>query len=316
MSITAFALCTLAFAQQGAEPIATINGETITPQNYYRRMEYLPGLGRMSVTGQFVEVMPAISTLDAMVTETLVLQIAKSKGLIPSDSEIDKEIAYRVRSNSNLVKEWQATGRTMAELRHQIKVDRAQFKIQTEGIFVTDDDIKTNYDAAKATRFTVPERVKLRVITVRDEDSKSKVDAGIKAGQSFGLLASQYSTDVSKASNGEFGVVPIELLGDQVKTAVKALKPNERTDWLSFDGVFAKFELVQNLPQSLVPLDESVKEDLRREIMFRKGSTKVDLNKMIREARQKAAIKISSPDIDRLYKQFVDLEKQNKANGG
>ena len=154
------------------------------------------------------------------------------------------------------------------------------------------------------------------MITVRDEDSKSKVDAGIKAGQSFGLLASQYSTDVSKASNGEFGVVPIELLGDQVKTAVKALKPNERTDWLSFDGVFAKFELVQNLPQSLVPLDESVKEDLRREIMFRKGSTKVDLNKMIREARQKAAIKISSPDIDRLYKQFVDLEKQNKANGG
>lgn len=315
MSITAIALYTLAIASQGTEPVATINGEAISAQNYYRRMEYLPGLGRMTGTGQFVEIMPAIATLDTMVTEMLILQAAKNRNLTPTEAEIDNEISYRLKNNPNLTKDWTATGRTMAELRHVIKVDRAQFKLQTEGVVVTETDVQTNYDAAKASRFTVPPRVKLRVITVRDEATRNKVDEGIRAGKKFDDLATQYSSDATKTVGGDFGVVPIDLLGDQVKAAIKSLKKGERTGWLKSDAVFAKFQVEEILPQYVMPLDASIKEDLRREIMLRKGQPKNDVAKIIRDARRNATIKITSPEIDKAYRQFVDLEKQAKPGG-
>ncbi len=311
----AFAICSLALSRQGTDAVATVNGEVITSQYYYRRMEYLPGLGRTSITGQFVEVMPAIATLDALVTESIILQLAKEKKLTPTEAEIDHEVQYRTRNNPNFVTEWMATGRTMPELRHQLMVDRAQFKLQTDGVVITDTQIQNNYEAAKSTRFTVPQRVKLRVITVRDDDSKAKVDADLKAGKSFASVASQYSTDSSKTQGGDFGVVPIDLLGEQVKTAIGNLKKGQMTDWMKSDNVFAKFLLEDSLPQSIVPLDDSVREDLRREMMLRAG-LKNDLPKMIKQARQNANIKITSPQIEKLYKQFLGLEKNIPQNGG
>ncbi|MBS1702134.1 MAG: peptidyl-prolyl cis-trans isomerase [Armatimonadetes bacterium] len=315
MSITAFALCSFALAAQGAEPVATINGEAISSQYYYRRMEFLPGLGRMSVSGQFVEVMPAIATLDTLVTETLILQLAKSKNLTPTETEIDAEISYRLRNNPNFVKDWQSTGRTMPELRQQIKVERAHFKLQTDGIVVTDAEIQKNYEAAKSSRYTVPARVKLRVITVRDEATKKRVDDGLQSGKSFEDMAKQYSSDASKTIGGDFGVVPIDLLGDQVKNAIKPLKKGDRTSWLSSDNVFAKFQVEELLPEAIVPLDASVKEDLRREMMLRAGAQKNDIAKLIQDARQKANISIKSPEIAKAYKDFISLEKPSKSGG-
>jgi hypothetical protein len=171
------------------ETVATINGEVLSSQSYHRRMEYLPGLGRRTNTGQFIEILPAIATLDTIVTETLLLQIAKSKGLVPSETEIDQEISYRIRKDPTYVESWQSIGRTMPELRQKIKVERAQFKLQTDGIVVTESDIQNNYDAAKASRFTIPPRVKLRVIIVHDQDAMTKVDDGIKSGKTFNALA-------------------------------------------------------------------------------------------------------------------------------
>jgi parvulin-like peptidyl-prolyl isomerase len=318
MSITAIALCTLGLVYtQGPQSVATVNGEILMSQTYYRRMEYLPGLGRKTNTGQFVEIMPAIATLDTLVTEMLLVQIARAKGLLPTEAETDQEIAYRVRKNPTYITDWQAVGRTMPELRHMIKVEKAQFKIQTDGIVVTETDIQKNYDQAKSTRFTTPARYKLRVITANDEDTKSKVDDGIRAGKSFGDLASQYSTDASKNYGGDFGTVPLEILGEQVKAAIKPLKKGERTGWLSADKIYAKFQVDEILPAEILPLDAGVKEDLRREMMLAKsaGVPGNDVLRMLRDARQRANIAITSPEIDKAYKQFLDLEKKSTSGG-
>ena len=307
MSTTAIALCTLGLVKlQGSQTVATVNGEILMAQTYYRRMEYLPGLGRKTNTGQFVEIMPAIATLDTLVTEMLLVQIARARGLMPTEAETDQEIAYRVRRNP-----------TMPELRHMIKVERAQFKLQTDGIVVTETDIQKNYDQAKATRFTTPTLYKLRVITATDEDTKSKVDDGIKAGKPFGDLAKDYSTDASKTFGGDFGTVPLGILGDQVKAAIVPLKKGERTGWLSADKVYAKFQIDDIFPAVVAPLDANVKEDLRREMMLAKGVgvPANNIMKMLRDARQKANISVTSPDVDKAYKQFLELEKKSTSGG-
>lgn len=315
MASIAALLFAAAIAQE-VPPVVVINGESVLTSDYYRRMEFLPGLGTISKTGQFVEISPAMATLDTMITEKLLLQIAKSKNMVPTEAEVDKEIAYRLKGNPQMVEKWTAYGRSLPELRSIIKAEYAQFKLQTEGILVTENDVQSLYEASKATRYTIPARVKLRVITVRDASTKKKVDDELKAGKTFIFCASQYSTDASSKIGGDFGTVPLDVLSEDVKTALGALKKGEMSAWLGADTVFARFFVEDKMPEAVTPLNDLMREDLRRELMLRKGAAKNDIGKMIRDARQKAAIKFSSPELDKNYQKFIEAEKQVKENGG
>jgi parvulin-like peptidyl-prolyl isomerase len=278
-------------------------------------MEYLPGIGRPHRSGSFVEIFPGIATLDALITERLLLQIAKIKNLLPSENEIDSEIKYRLANDASLVQRWKTTGRTDAEYRRVVTVEVAQYKLQTQGIIVEDQAIKDLYDLSKADRYTMPKRYVLRVITVKAEADQKKVDAELKAGKSFAAVATIHSSDDTKSNGGKFGEVPLSMLSAPLQQALTKLKKGERTGWLASDkGAFAKFSVDDVLPEIVTPLDAQLKESLRREIALRRGSTKNDISKMIREARSKAEIKITSPEFDQAYKQMIS-NSENKVGG-
>src|SRR5438309_1536369 len=78
--------------------VATVNGEPIKGEEYYRRMEYLPGVGRFS-GDHFAEFPPGFMTLDQLITEKLVMQLAKQKGVAPAAPEIQEELRYRLEEN-------------------------------------------------------------------------------------------------------------------------------------------------------------------------------------------------------------------------
>jgi parvulin-like peptidyl-prolyl isomerase len=306
-------LTSLVFAQE-SKPVLSVNGEEIGTQEYLRRMEYLPGLGKSNVKGELVEILPGIATIDALVTEKLILQAAKAKNVFPTDAEVDAEIQFRLKKNPNTLLIWKATGRTEAEYRKLTQVEVAQYKLQTMGVTVTDKDIKELYELSKESRYTISKRYKLRVISVRSEAEKAKVEEGLKSGKSFAALAALHSTDPSSKEGGLFGVVPVEVLSDSVKLQVSKLKAGERTPWIAGgDGVQATFLAEEITPESIIPLNDAIKEDIRRELALRRGGFKNDINKLIKEMRSKADIKITSPEFDKAYKQMIGLA--NKVNG-
>ncbi|MEI7577995.1 MAG: peptidyl-prolyl cis-trans isomerase [Armatimonadota bacterium] len=307
LAATLFAT-TLGHAQ--SETMIEINGEKVSRSEYVRRMEYLPGIGKATRDGNFVEVFPGLAAVDFIINERLTLQLAKERGVEPTPAEVDAELAMIQRREPGLLERFMSTGRTKDEYRAVVKFNLAQFRLQTEGVLVTDTEVKNLYDLAKDVRFTRPPMVRLRVIAVNTEAESKEVDAELKAGKTFAATATLFSKDVSSRAGGMYGDIPLEQLSANVKDAVTKLKKGDMTAWLkSSDTLLAKFFVEEVFARTTRPLDADLKEDLRRELLVRKGTGKNDVSKLLKEARQKADIKIASPEFEKAYKDSI-LDKK------
>ncbi|MDH4389556.1 MAG: peptidyl-prolyl cis-trans isomerase [Fimbriimonas sp.] len=299
-----------AFARAQSDTMIEINGEKVSRADYVRRMEYLPGIGKASRDGNFIEVFPGLATVDFIINERLTLQIAKERGVEPTPAEIDAELAMIQRREPGLLDRFTSTGRTKEEYRSVVRLNLANFKLQTEGVLVTDTEIKNLYDLAKDVRFTRPPMVRLRVIAVNAESESKEVDAELKAGKTFAATAALLSKDVTSRVGGMYGDIPLDQLSSNVKDAVTKLKKGDTTAWLkSSDTLLVKFFVEEVFARVTRPLDADLKEDLRRELLVRKGSAKNDVSKLLKEARQKADIKIASPEFEKAYKESI-LDKK------
>lgn len=302
-------LATVSFAQvDPARIVATVNGEEIKGGEYYRRMEYLPGVAK-PMGRSYAEFPPGFLTIEQLVTERLVFQLAKQKGALPTDLEVDAELKTRQEDNPQYLEQWTANGRTLDELKYQIRYELTQFKIQTFGVTITNQEIDNHYKSAIA-QYTLPKRAKLRVIVVQSEGDRDTVDAALKSGKAFAEVAKQYSKDVSRTQGGEYGTVPYGYLNTQVKTAVEAIKIGQTTGWLttSNDGknTFLKFLLEDVVPESKLPLDAKLRRNIRRTLMLNIGQNKNDIQKEMVAIRQQAKIDIKDPAFADAYRKFIE----------
>mgnify|MGYP002336492726 CR=1 FL=1 len=124
-----------------ARVVATVNGEAIKGSEYYRRMEFLPNVGKM-IGGSFATAPPGFLTLDQLINEKLLLQLARDKGVMPSDAEVSAQIKLMMDANPKAAEQLALNGMTQADLEYQVRLDLAQFKLQTRGITVTDQEVE------------------------------------------------------------------------------------------------------------------------------------------------------------------------------
>ncbi len=300
--LSALSLATSGFAFQ-ADPMMTINGESISKTEYYRRMEYLPGIGK-KMGQDFVVFPPGLWTIEQIVTERLLLQLAKSKGLLPTDTEVDAEIKERSATDPNFTKEWLTSGRTEGELKYQVRFELAQFKVLTEGVNVADQQIEAYYKD-NISNFTTPRRARLRVIVVSDDATVDAVNKDLAAGKAFADVATDRSVDVSHVKGGEFGVVPVASLSKEVQDAINAIKPGQVTPWIKAPNQNIRFLLEEILPETVAPLDANMKKQLKKQVMMDRGYVKNDLRKEMRDMRLKAKIDITSKPFADTYKEFI-----------
>lgn len=289
--------------------IVTINGEVVKGSEYFRRMEMLPNVSRR-LGNNTLNYPPGFLTIELLITEKLVFQLAKQKGVMPSDAEVQAELNSILTDNKAFLNEAMLAGQTQADVEHQIRYQLAQFKIATFGINLTDQEIDAFY-RENPQIFTIPKRAKLSVIAVTDEATKSKVDGELQAGKDFGEVASKYSEDVSKAANGDFGTVPIANLPEAARNAINATKIGQVTAWVVSQGspTQVKFKLHDVLPEEKTPLDAKVRRQIRRQLMLQRGSQKNDVAKEMADMRAKANIDIANKAFADMYKKFLEESK-------
>ena len=302
-------LTALSFAQVDPQrTVATINGDEIKGNEYYRRMEYLPGVGKP--TGRsFSEFPPGFLTLEQLITERLVFQLAKQKGVTPTDLEVDAELKARQVETPDLLATWQASGRSPEELKYQIRYELAQFKIQTFGVTITNQEVDQHYQK-NIDQFTLPKRAQLRVIVVQSEADRDAVDLALKSGKKFADVATQYSKDVSRAAGGEYGTVPFAFLNTAVRDAVTTTKIGQTTSWITTntDGkpTYLKFLLEDVIAEQKMTLDDKLRRNIRRRLLLDKGAVKNDIQKEMIAVRQKAKIDIKQPEFADAYRKFIE----------
>jgi hypothetical protein len=300
--------------------VATVNGEQIKGAEYYRRMEYLPGVGKI-VGRAFANFPPGFLTLEQLITEKLLMQLAKEKNAIPTDAEIDEEMKFALEVDPEVVKDWIATGQSEAEFRAQTRFNLAQFKMLTAGVNVTDSEVDKFYKD-NIVMFTNPKVVTLRVIAVQNDDQARAVDQDLAAGKAFADVAKARSLHPSNIKGGDLGKMSV---ADMTETALKAIE-NVRvggiTDWMISPGTRAKFQLVAVDPPVAKPLDSTLRKKIRRELLNTKGNIRngqTVVNDM-RAARQKAKVEITQKEFAEAYaafmRSFTGSSGTNSAGGG
>jgi foldase protein PrsA len=294
----------LGFAQVDPNRVvATVNGDEIKGAEYYRRMEFLPGVLRKFGN---IEAMypPGFLTLEQLITERLVLQLAKEKGVFPTAPEIDQEIRFRMEAFPRLLEDLAERGRTEADLRQDVLLDLAQFKLQTFGVNVTDQDVENVYKS-RPQDFTTPKRFKLRVIVVKTEADAAKVDEALKT-KPFAQVARELSAEVSRFVDGEFGTLPVNAIPGPVREALEKIRVGQTTEWLMGEQQRSKFLLEEVIPEQLQPLTPALRREIRRREMLQRGSVRNNVQAEMRQIRSRARIDIREKVFADAYKDFIE----------
>ena len=319
LTFVVWAACVFATAQVDVNRVVmTVNGEEVKGADYYRRMEFLPGVGKRMGAG-FTEVPPGLLTIDQMVTDMLILQLAKEKGVYPSDLEVTSEMADRNRDNPDLLEIWKSSGRTEEELKNTIRIEMAQFKIVTFGITVTDQEIDRIYKE-RASEFLIPKQYKLSVVVVVSDADKAAVEEDLKAGKPFAEVAKARSQDVSKVSGGQYGTVPETALGTEIRTALSKTKIGETTPWLNTSAndapAFVKFRVDDVTAEKKEELTPQLRKRIRRNRMLDLGRVKNEIGKEMGAMRRKAKIDIKQPELAKAYQKLIEAYLSQPSTGG
>jgi foldase protein PrsA len=172
--------------------VATVNGQPISQSAFNSRLAASPA-GR--------------SILQQMVQETLIEQYAKNNNIAVSDADVDQR-ENQIKANfpngswDEMLKSRNLTETDVrSALREQLILDKALSREVT----ISPAAIKREFEKDHA-MYDKPEQVTARHILVPNLALAQKVEADLKAGQSFATLAKQYSTDPgSKDKGGELG---------------------------------------------------------------------------------------------------------------
>lgn len=297
------ALAASAFAQPAPDKtMVVVNGDKITGANYVKRMEVLPGVG-MLINGRFLEGTPGYLTLQQMINETLMIQLAKDKGVAPTEAQITQEIQDRLKDNPEFAKIFEQMGLTQADLRYDILVQMSEFNLMTMGINIADAQVTRYYEDQKKD-FTLPKRYRLRVIAVSSADAKKAVDADIAAGKAFAEIAKERSEDITtKYDGGLMGDIAEEALNANLKPLVIAMKPGQSTAWLKGSaGPEVKVFLESVQESRVLPLDDKLKRQIRRKLMMERGSVRNNVPQWMEEKRKAAKMEFQGTPFDEQLK--------------
>jgi len=192
--------------------VVAVNGAPISRQHLMRRME------TWNVEGATVGDRAILS----LVNDELWLQFAASRGVAPTNEEVELEFA-EARQAPDFSAKLARSRKTLNEVRRAIRVALAQYKVLTRGVKATEADARRFYQANinpanPRARWVTPETIRISAVFTRDRAQADRARALLDTGAPFSEVVERYSVDeASRATGGQ--------LPDVVRGRVKARIP-------------------------------------------------------------------------------------------
>ncbi|MBQ6776156.1 MAG: peptidylprolyl isomerase [Synergistaceae bacterium] len=152
---------------------------------------------------------------------------------------------------------------------------------------ITDEEAKKFYDE-NTKLFTQPERVRASHILVSDDESLAKVQAELKAGKSFDVVAKEFSTDPGSAANGgDLGEFPKGVMVPEFEKAAFDLKePGDVSEPVKSQFGWHIIKLGEHIPESAMPFEQ----------------VKAHIVEELREQKTQEALQEKSKELESKYK--------------
>jgi parvulin-like peptidyl-prolyl isomerase len=304
------------------DAVAVVNGEPITFKDYVAHMELKPEVRVVTQNGPAVlpvEGTIGFQALRDLISQQLTIQLAKDKGIYPTNQQIEQEIEFQKKLNKNFLVQLSSRGMTVDMIRRSLAIDLINEQLLTKGITVTKADVE-EYIKKNPDEFMEPERVELYWVLVRNSKMKEAVDRDLASGVGFSQVALRYSdAPNAREANGRLvdertGQAPrMDALPGPVQELIKRMKPGDISDWVRFLDAHAKFFVERKIPARQVTMDDTKKEFLRRLLAKKKGSEGRDVNKEILDKLNNSKVTIVKSQFKKPWEQALEQFKKESS---
>jgi foldase protein PrsA len=304
----------LGLAGCGSKPVASVNGDGLSEQEFLRRVEHARP-DRLSPQQGSV----GKQVLMGWIMTAMLAQEARRLKVYPTDKEVDARIATLEKSASQaggLDAALLQQGMTREAFRQDVLDQLVQENVVFHGIAVSDDEVRKFYEAQKP-QMTQPEQVRISQITVDSEDAMKQAQQELASPTAqFALVATSRSKD-EFAQQG--GVVPTALprqvpaglpVSQQAVDAAFKLKEGEISKPVKVGSTWVFVKLEQKIAEK-APTFEEVSEQIRMELKrqkIRNSPNASEMQKRIQEMSRTAKIEINRPEYANI-KQMIASEQ-------
>jgi foldase protein PrsA len=315
----------LAVAGCGGKKVGEVNDTAISQAEYYKTLERMAvpltqgeNPVRDPATGRILREQAGYLALRMLVDRRIILQMAEKEKVMPTEEEIRQELE-RQKKLPGFNERLKTLGYTQDDLKEDIKVELAAFKLITKGITVSDDEVKKAYQQ-NIQQFTVPAQVQVALILLDNRKTLDEVQAMLKKGTDFHVVAVQKSLKLPnmpqsggvwmRETDETFKQFP-QLWQTLQKTPVGSVTPPQPLKVPSAQGKLVNgwvlFKVLDKKDRQVRPLDE-VKEDLRRLLM--QAKSKRNLGRELMQMRAQAKVSFEIPRYNRRWQEEMKQLQQ------
>jgi hypothetical protein len=302
----------------GGEVMATVNGETISKDEYISHLERKVQVLVQSQQGpaQVPVAQPLnFQALNDLVNQKLLLQMAKKENVLPTDADVNDEMKFQTSKRADFVAALTAQGLTLTDIKDELLISLARHNLLSKGIKISDAQVDS-FIKENPKQFENPKLVDLTWILLKDASVKAKVDSDLKTGQTFAIVAKQYTTATSGPvyPGREYDKFPARLKSI-LDSPSHPLLENGTSDWLLDGTQFVKFHVEKITPSSKLEVKPWMKTEIARLLAEQKGGAAVDLDKRLLNLRKEAVISITKPGLKERFDQLSKtLKEQDMKN--
>ena len=314
VAILVLAVFMLVLAGCGRKGLVNVNGEKIAKDEFYAKLERVPV--QTVKGGRQVTVPAGQYVIEQMITERLLMQLAKKENVAATDAQVENKLKYLKRSSGgNFLAQLRAQGVSQQDWTRQMMLQQSIVNLLGKNTKVTDADVKREYDkelAKPASQFVKPEAIFISVVIAKTPEKIQKAYKLLQDGQDFGTVALQLSEDrVTGADQGKVGwlsmnmaVVPVPIRQTAFATPVgKYSKPIFVKDKAQGAWVIVK---ANNKRRASTESFDMVK-DLIKEQLIVKNANRKPFDKMVQSFIGESKIEVNAER----YKAIPEMMKKN-----
>ncbi len=280
------------------EAIASVNGESIARKAYFDHLERKQvvqvqtprGPADAQVVGSL-----GLQAMQDLINRRLLLQMAAQENVMPQKVDIDKELAYQTKRRPDFVSYLTDKGLTIDMIREDLKFDIARERLLTKGVSVTAADVEL-YIKENPKEFMEPAQAQLLYIVVSSPAKRAQVEKELSSGQNFQVLATRYSeAPQARETGGMFPETRITSMPKKLQAIVQATPELKMTSWQQDGKNWVKFFVQKKQGEKPIPMDDTKKEFVRRQLAMQQGQRANDLGKRLNDMLTQGKINVSVP---------------------
>ena len=240
-----------------------------------------------------------LDVLGNLITKEIMLQRAEKSGLTATDADVDTELNKMKAPFTKEEFDRQLSARHMTlddlrtQIRQQLTVEKLTNKEITSHVTITDADVTSFYNANKKSfNFAEPQVHMAQILVTalpdpnvrnlknskaqNDAEASAKIkdlEARLKRGEDFAMLAQNYSEDPNTAANGgDMGFIPesnLEKASPELRRMVMSLPPNAISSIIrTADGYYRILRMISKEPAGQRDLnDPRVQQSIRETLL-------------------------------------------------